>query len=189
MKKILTMALISILTLSGCGLFGGGEEVNQPTVSGIDADSLLDDQLYQLAVNTSDAGECEKIENSQKSEECADVVEAMALSKKAKEEMDLSNCDDIKLDRYKENCEDEVKVLEKAEQAEETNKKIEEEALEKQDVSICDQLEENDKYSCQYNILANKAIENNDETVCDQIESEQFKTECKNNLETIESEQ
>lgn len=59
----------------------------------------------------------------------------------------------------------------------------EQKAVDKADVSICDEIEDkNEKYTCKYNVLADKALKENNPLICDQIGHEAFIKNCKNNF-------
>jgi hypothetical protein len=183
MKKILTMALISILTLAGCGLFDGGEDVAEPTVSGIDAevnaDSVLDDQLYRSATASNNLEKCEKIIGERQKEECGNVVNANLLTIKAIGEMDSSVCDDINLERYKENCVEKAEEMKETQNLDENKITMTEKAIEEQDVSYCDEISDtNYKSECLYNFYMSEEYVKTDSSVCESIENNTIKELC-----------
>ena len=110
MKKIsiLVLLLTSITLLSGC-FYDTEETPAAPTE--VNADTLLDDQLYESAVRGDNAGKCDLISEAAKVGECKKVVQATLLTAKAVAEMDDDYCGDIELERYEEVCEGKVAEL------------------------------------------------------------------------------
>jgi proteasome lid subunit RPN8/RPN11 len=185
MKKLLAIFVLALLAFSACDLFEKEEKENEPPAE-VNADTILDNQIYEQAVGSNDLETCDRILGETKKEECKDVVNAAVLTQKALEEMDDDVCDGIKLDRYKENCEaliaDEENRLELAEKeakASEEMLAIEQEAVDKGDYKICDKIEDQNKvYICRFNVIANKAISANDKTLCKEIGEENLIKEC-----------
>jgi len=75
MKKFLAILLLATLVLSGCSLFEKKETAPQTTQE-VNADSILDNQIYEQAVNNNDPGACSRILDEAKKEECKNVVES-----------------------------------------------------------------------------------------------------------------
>lgn len=193
MKKILSILILVssfLIFLTSCD-FLQKEIEQQPQQLQISADSLLDNQIYENAVSSKDTISCEKIWDESKKEECKSVVAALALTDKAVIEMDDNYCGDIEIERYKENCEDlvEQKMDEQAAAAKEEEKnigmtEIAQEAMDQQDLSICEEIEdENIMYSCKKNIIINQVIKTKDGTLCSKLEKEEYIQECMTELQ------
>jgi len=191
MKKLLAISLLAILSLSACGLFEKEENAQPEILPEINADTLLDNQIYENAVIEKDSGSCAKILNETKKKECENVVDAMNLTDKAVQKADDSYCDNIKLERYLENCEELVRanaerkeLNEKAEQKDKENLNAEQEAVDNGDPVFCEKItDESRKNACKYNVLANQAIEKNDKTLCKNIGSEPLIANCEKQFE------
>ena len=73
-----------------------------------------------------------------------------------------------------------IKAVEKAKEQETLRVKTEQEAYDKGNASICEQIETKaDMYSCKYNVISNKAIGENDPTLCENIEELSLVEACK----------
>src|SRR3989338_10099948 len=178
MKKLLIPTLATLF-FAACGA------AQTPTTE-VNADSVLDDQLFQEATSSNNLAKCDEIDAAAKKEECKTVVNSFLLTAEALEKLDASLCKDITEDRYRENCE--ISVSSKIEEIEEYEKAVKEvenkdkerlaietEAVEKGDPKICESItDENQMYSCKYNIIVNKAITQNDASLCDEIGKDSF---------------
>lgn len=194
MKKFLAILLLAILAFSGCDLFEKEEEKEEANKT-INASTILDDESYKWAVEGENVELCENITDADKKDECKKVVQALILTDEAVVEANKSFCADIKLESYKENCEEvvesklEQQVLEeeKVAELEENNEKafkIEEDAVAKKDANICNDIkDENQKYSCRFNILANQALAEKNSKICEGIGSDDYAKTC---VETVE---
>jgi len=190
MKKFLAILLLATLVLSGCSLFEKKETALQATQE-VNADSILDNQIYEQAVLNKDAGSCDEVLNAATKEECKKVVDALILTDKAVQKMDDSYCEDIKLERYAKNCEELVEgniereeENEKAIEQDENNLEIEQQAVDKGDATLCDGItEESRKNACKYNVLANQALQKNDKTICEGIDAETLIADCEKQFE------
>lgn len=186
MKKFLAILLLALLAFSGCSLFGKEGAPEPQAAQEISADSILDNQIYEQAVNASDLEACDRILEEGKKEECKSVINGTLLTQKAVEKMDSDMCDEIKLERYKENCEaliasenDRLEEQEEEIAQTESYNEIGLEAAETGDVEKCDKIdEENTKYSCRYNVLANKAVTEKNKELCGQIGEETLIEQC-----------
>lgn len=179
-KKIITIiAIFSLTVLIGCV----PQQTETPEVT---ADTLLDDQLFAEAAINNNLTRCAQISVESKAEECEDMVNANLITLQAVATTDASMCEDIELERYKENCESQVGTKIEAEQEAErmqaemeSSMKLSLEAYESQDVSMCEQLEDESlKYSCVYDIVANQALEQNDASLCEEIGDEEYVNDC-----------
>lgn len=183
MKKFL--AVFILLALTGC--FGQQEEVQQPTNVEVNADSILDSQIYASAVQTNDAKQCATIKDTTKKDECEKVVGANLLTQKAVANADDDFCDEIELERYKENCTLAVQQPSEKSDGEIMNKikTLESEALKSKDLTICDKIEyENLKQQCKVNVITSIATSEKDDDLCLQIEgNDQLIQACKTAVE------
>ena len=188
MKKATTIiVLISLTMLSGC--LSGGDET-------ISADTVLDDQIYEEAVSSTNIEKCKDILNSAKENECKEVVESLEITKQAKTNADKSICSEIVLERYRENCEStvEIKINEEQERENQIQErealteeavKIGQKAMEEEDSDVCEDIEDtNQKTSCKYNVIANQAIKENDPSLCEAIGDESSIEVCKKSVPT-----
>lgn len=190
MKKFLAILLLALLAFSGCSLFEKEEEETQAEPETVNADTILDNQIYEQAVNASDKETCNKILDASKKEECGNVVNALLLTNKATEELNDDYCGDIKIERYEENCNESVKgLVDKKEEQEVLEKKnleeleIAQEAMNKKDATICEGIEDKDTmYTCKLNVTVNKALQDKNPELCSQIGEEQYVEECEKSL-------
>jgi len=195
--KILSLVILGTLLLSGCNLLNK-EEATSTTAEVVSADTILDQQIYQRAIDSKDAKACDTIKDEAVKNECEDVVNALVLTDEAVAELDDDFCGDIKLERYEEECENRVQLLieqevlakkqaEQMQKQDEENASIAKEAYEKQDFTICDKMEDqNQKYTCRFNVLTDLAKSKQDITYCDKIEKESYIEECKSIINSSE---
>lgn len=190
MKKIfsiLGMILAATFIFNAC-------VSSEDTVSkNVNSNTVLDDQIFQNAVDSKNLESCDKILDKDKKEECKTAVGDLILTDNAVKELDKTICAKISNDRYEDNCEMRVKqLLEEEQKVEKTLEKeaeknqeyieIEAEAKEKKDADICNDIDdENQKYSCRYNIIVDQAITSNDPSLCDEIGEETSIGICKSN--------
>ena len=189
MKKlsILVLLLTSITLLSGC-FYNTEETPAAPTE--VNADTLLDDQLYESAVRGDNAGKCDLISEAAKAGECKKVVTANLLTAKAVAEMDDDACGDIELARYEKVCELRVeetiasteaaeKEIEAFKESDQNRMKIETEAMIKKDYTICAQIsDENDMVTCKWNVITKEVITQEDNSLCKKIGRDEEVTLC-----------
>lgn len=183
MEKIL--AIFILLALPGC--FGQQEQPQQPVNTEVNADSILDNQIYASAVQANDAKQCATIKDAAKKDECGKVVEANLLTAKAVEKMDADFCDGIELERYKESCEGQLKqqteLEAKREDLTESNKidsKYYKEAIEATDIIACEKItDSNLKTACKTDVTIKKATENKDIKICESLSEKSQIDVCK----------
>lgn len=180
--------LALIVALSACSS-------ENPSVSEKPSDSILDSRILEVAVKNANIEKCDEIMDAERKVECQNIVTGLNITTNAVAKRDLKLCDTIGLERYRENCQKEVQYeldSEKRdkEQQEADNKKaakileIEAKAIAQGDVGICDQIEdENQKYSCRYNIVVNQAIQKKDPSLCDKIGEKERIGICKQSLQ------
>lgn len=197
MKKFtLSIALltISLFTLTAC--FGSTEEpVATPQATEVNADTLLDNQIYQSAVGQNDAKACAQIKKDLKKDECVMVVEANLLTKQALEKMDADLCDGIEIERYKENCVTQVTTTEeKAKEIEDKNAQLTEqtktddkyavEARKNKDTTTCDKIvDSNIKTACKTSVTIDRATEKKDRKICESLSNPSQIETCKEMVE------
>lgn len=196
MKKILPLSLfilLAVAALNGCTLFSD-KPAQDATSQTVNADTVLDNQIFATATAGTDIAGCDEIKDAAKKDECKATVQALLTTQKAAEALDKSLCGSINLDRYKENC---VNTVEKRIEAKNLSKKNEEEAqklnaqrldigakaLESGNADECNEIaDKNQQYSCKYNVLANQAMQKNDPSLCDKIGDESFIKLCKQSV-------
>ena len=190
LAKVLTLILAVSFMATGCDLLNKEEPISQ-TAEVVSADTILDQQIYQRAIDSKDVKVCETITDKAVKAECGDVVNALVLTDKAVSELDDDFCGDIKLERYEEECEARVASILEQQEAEEKKQEeiakqeeerlnIEQEAVTKGDYTICDKIsDENQKASCKYNSITPEVIKANDTRLCDKIENEWMVNQCK----------
>lgn len=184
------IALTAII-LSGCFWQEGKEEKKPEQKSEeINADTILDNKLFEDAVSSNDASRCEEIKSSVKKGECKITLQSLDLMRKAAELKDKSLCSQIKLERYKTTCEINIVKLIAAEKAEQEKEeelkkqdeerlKTEQEAVEQQNPAICDKISDlNHKSTCKFNAIINKAHEEKNPELCKQIGEEDRIKQC-----------
>lgn len=187
MKKIIFLLAATVAIFSACN------NSNTDTKTELSlADRLLDEQLYAEAIATQNAEKCAKIAAKDLQKECANVVDALTITEKALTDNDKKICGQIELKRYRENCEAQVLAAIEAKEAKakrvETDKKLEEQirntetkAINNGDPDLCNSIEdENQKYTCRYNVVINRAVEAKDSELCELIGKETVTLECKN---------
>ncbi|MFC1616367.1 hypothetical protein ACFL21_04450 [Patescibacteria group bacterium] len=161
----------------------------------INADDLLDQEIYNRALGNKDNSECDKIENNDLKDECKEIVDAIIIKDEAVTKLDASLCEDIELKRYKSDCTDLVNSLIKEqkekeerielEQSEEQERRnFEQEAMETKNPDLCDKIEdEGQLYTCKFNVIADIAVEENDPDECEAIGKEDLIKLCEENHE------
>lgn len=186
MKKFIPLAFV-LVVFAACSSNG-----DQTTETVINADTVLDDQLFSQATSQNNLEKCEQISDQTRKDECIMVVEGLIITEEAVKTLDSSLCKDIEDERYRENCEGSVeetiaaneaeeKAAQEAAKKDEERVAIESNAIAEGDADTCNDIEdENQKYSCRYNVLTNQAMQNSDPSLCDEIGKESFVAECKN---------
>ncbi|MBI4235468.1 hypothetical protein HY604_04175 [Candidatus Peregrinibacteria bacterium] len=187
MKKTFFLLIAAITIISACSSPKPDSKADLSL-----ADQLLDEQLYSEAIGVKDAEKCTKIAAKDLQKECADVVDAIKITKKAVSDDDQNACEKIELKRYRENCENSVSTAIEAKEAyaklAETDRKLEDQiqsaeakAIDSGDPDLCNSIEdENQKYSCKYNVVVNKAVSAKNPELCEVIGKEPVILECKN---------
>jgi len=190
--KVLTLILAVTFLATGCNLLNKDESVATPQE--VNADNVLDQQIYQRAISMQDSKACETIVNESVKEECENVANALVLTDQAVNDLDKKICGKIKLSRYEKECEDRVgailenqkageKAQEEYERRQAKNLAIEQKAVDTKDYTICNQIQDaTAKGTCQYNVLANLAISQNDPSECDKIDDSSMRNACKESL-------
>lgn len=177
MKRLLIP--ISALFLAACGA-ANAPVTDAPTE--VNSDTVLDDQLFQEATSGSNLAKCDEIIDSTRKDECKMVVNSFLITTDAVAKLDKSLCEDIDDGRYQENCENRVNEIITKNEEDERTLGIEEEALKLKDANICNEIkDQNQIYSCKYNVLVSLAMEQGDTTICEQIGNAAMIQECKNN--------
>lgn len=196
MKKLyfVCVTLFLLLVLAGCKF--GTETSEKVTTGKTDADSILDDNIFDAAVLNHDTEMCDEILAKSKKQECVDAINSDVQTQEAISKKDKKLCKNIVLDRYKENCENRIDKAIENESAEKEAKEedaklqaeilsVEAKAVKKNDANICDDIQdENSKYACRYNVLANLAIQKNDVSLCTDIGQNSFVDKCRNLIPT-----
>ncbi len=190
MKKVLSLSVLTIALvtlLSGCALL----DKILPEEDQVDAETVLNDEYYKLAVEYGDVAKCEMITDGSMTSECLDVVEAMLLTDQARAEMDASLCDAIALPKYADNCKEEVEALIAYEEKDaevsafyKTQAELVDSLIKDGNLNGCDQVkDENYKLDCVAAILTDKAIDRGDDSYCDDIGDIEFEEICKAEVE------
>ena len=177
MKKFISIAALVALSVV---LFAGCKKPVEPETT---ADVLLDDQIYNQALNSYDITKCDDIMSSTKKVECKNVVEGRLISVQAVNALDKSMCRQIKLDRYKANCEagvDDAIASDAASEYMKEQRELTSELAHGDSVAACDTIKDNNfRQDCIANAIINKAIEQNDPDECEEIEDEESIELCK----------
>lgn len=189
LAKVITLILAVSLIATGCNLLNKEEKTSTETQV-VNADTILDQQIFQRAIGSKDAKACATIKDEAVKIECANTVDALALMDKAVAKLDDDFCGDIKLERYESECEARVAAIveqQKAEekkqeeyvQQEETRRKIEAEAIEKQDYRICEKItDSNQMNACKYNSIVDLATTTHDSKLCENIGDIDLTNQC-----------
>ncbi|MBI2634396.1 hypothetical protein HYW82_01840 [Candidatus Peregrinibacteria bacterium] len=75
------------------------------------------------------------------------------------------------------------KTLEEITEAYKANQQIEAEAIAQNDASICNEIQDNNqKYSCRFNIIAKEANQKKDPSICKQIEEKVAIQQCEESI-------
>ncbi len=156
-KSLLFLSLASLIAISlnACG------QAETP-VTPLDADKILDNQIYEDAVSTLNADRCSNIKDEAVKSECSKAVTGLNLTNEAMEKLDKSICSKIELERYKENCNTEVE------------NKIAESKI----------SEEKKSFYEEQNALAEKYYNEDNLEGCAEIEDETFRKQCEDNILT-----
>lgn len=165
MKKFIPLAFV-LVVFAACSSGNSDTKIETSADTTINADTVLDDQLFSQATGQNNLEKCKQISNPTRQDECKMVVEALTVTAEAVKALDVSLCQDIEDERYKENCESSVEdaiteeenyknKLAEASKAEEARAEIEIKAMEKGDYEICNQIEdEGQKASCKFNVIS-----------------------------------
>lgn len=180
MKKLAFFTLLPLL-FAACSSAAPQESATSS------ADMILDNSIFDEAISSNDLERCEKISNQEQKTNCKDIVNANVITANAISKVDSDLCKDIVLDRYKEECEflvqkaeESAKILEIEKDKQDKYTSVSGNAYEKQDLSLCDSMEdENYKFSCRFNIIANQALTSGDPSKCDEIGSPSHVENCK----------
>lgn len=147
----------------------------------INADTVLDNEIYKQAVESQNLADCGKILNEEKKKECEAVVEGLNLTDQAVENVDNSICGKITIDRYKENCEALVGHEEAIANIEEAKVEIGQKAIGEKDHSLCNELlDENYKSECILNVLLDGSYSGTDSSECGLITNTALREVCLN---------
>lgn len=150
---IISLSIFAAIILTAC--FGQKEETSEPEQKEVNADTILDNRLFEEATSLNDISKCNAIKSMAKKEECETVLKSFNLMNRAAESKNKSLCGQIKLERYRELCENYVEKAITKEKEEETTQSVEQEAIKKQDPVICDQIkDENQKAACKFNVTS-----------------------------------
>mgnify|MGYP006869417810 CR=1 FL=1 len=192
LAKVLTLILAVTFLATGCNLLNKEESVTTPQI--VNADNVLDQQIYQRAISMQDSKACETIVNESVKEECENVTNALVLTDQAVNDLDKKICGKIKLDRYEDECEAKVEAIlaqqkadEKAQEEvakqEEERLEIADKAMENNDYTLCETIEDNNqKKACKFNVIINIVNETKDGKLCDEIGDDWMSEECKKTL-------
>ncbi|MDP2642937.1 MAG: hypothetical protein Q8P62_03790 [Candidatus Peregrinibacteria bacterium] len=177
MKKLLPIFLILSVFVAGCNFSNSNKSLSEK------GDAVLDQQFYEQATQSNDLALCNKIFDKDMKSECASIVDAAKLTRKAVSELNIELCKAITIDRYKTACETQVQPLIDAKKADENTAKVGQQAYDQQNAKLCDEIKDEDqKASCKYNILANQAIAKKDPSICEGIGLKAMIEQCKNQL-------
>lgn len=150
---IIVLAIFSAIALTAC--FGQKEPPPTQQPEEVNSDTILDNRLFEEAASLNDISKCNAIKSMTKKEECETVLKSFDLMNRAAESKNKSLCGQIKLDRYLKLCENYVEEAIAEEKQEETTQLIEQEAIKKQNPSLCDQIkDENQKAACKFNVTS-----------------------------------
>jgi len=195
LAKVLTLILAVSFIATGCNLLNKEESVSTETQV-VNADTVLDQQIYQRALGSKDAKACSTIKDEVVKTECSDTVEALVLIEKAVAKIDDDFCGDIKLERYEDECEasiaailDQQKAVEKqaalTAKQEEDRLAIEEEAIKKEDYTICNKITDgNQKASCKFNVITGLVVSSKNSEECENIGNINLIRECQQTIES-----
>lgn len=193
MKKFLAVLSLAVLLLSACNLFEKGK--TEPESTEINSVTVLDNEAYKWATSDKNVELCANISNTAKKDECIKVVDALILTDKAIAELDENICREIEIESYEKNCKDvteskleqqeaDSKKVKELEKANEEATEIEGKAMAEDNEDICNDIkDENQKYSCRFNILANRALLEKNVKICEKIGDKEFAKTC---VETVE---
>lgn len=187
--KFLLIGAIAFTAIILSGCFWQEEKEDEKTdqkQEEINADSILDNRLFNEAITVLSPKPCEEVKASSKKEECKASVESLALMELAVQKKDKTVCKQIALPRYAAVCESGVNQAiadadkEKTALAEEQKQqKLAEEIFKSKDIEKCKQLQDNYRMACEENIINALAVEKSDKTICEK-HSEKAKIEqCK----------
>lgn len=144
------------------------------------ADQLLNDDIFKQATNDNNLARCKDILDSKLKSSCEQVINDRNITNDAVSTLDKGKCKKVSDERYRQNCETQIDTKMEAKNADTKRLSIEQSAVDKKDPSICDQIEDNNqKYSCRYNIIVNKAIQEKNPEICETIGKESVVEECK----------
>jgi len=190
LAKILSLIILGTLVLSGCNVVTNDEQkAAPPTV--VNADNVLDQQLFQSAVDKRDNNLCNKIIDKNLKQECIGTVDSLQLMSLANSKLDNAYCNKIKLERYKDACVAQVESkrseIDKKSEEEAALKQtiedtfnIESEAINKEDYTLCDQIKTDEKLSCKSNVITSIAGKTKDFGLCEKIGEKNRIESCKN---------
>ncbi|MFA5820722.1 MAG: hypothetical protein WC873_01285 [Candidatus Gracilibacteria bacterium] len=190
MKKFFPiLAALFLLTVFGCqSQPASDQQSDQPKVEdNLNADAVLDNQIFYAATKTNDADRCKKILDAAKLVECQSIVDANLKTEEAVAQLNKSLCKKISLDRYADYCNEAVsQAIAEAEASAEGDQfiadqlKLSQETVANDDLEGCAKIEdENFRNDCIVNISISLAQKSNDVNACNNIEDQALKDFCK----------
>lgn len=190
MKKFIPLAF-ALVIFAACTSSNSDTKIETSADTIVNADTVLDDQLFSQATSQSNLEKCKQISNQARKDECKMVVEGLTITAEAVKTLDASLCKDIENERYEENCESSVndaiadkesykKAVAEANEAEQARLAIETQATQKGDYEICNQIEdEGQKASCKFNVISASG----NISLCDEIGDPDLIEFCKGSSE------
>lgn len=176
MKKLIPIFLV-LAVFTGCNLLNSEKGLSDQ------GNKILDQTLYDKGIQSGDMTSCDQIIDKTMKTECTSIVNAGKLTSQATTQADVTLCKKIDLARYETACETQVKAIVEAKQADAKRLSIEQNALDKSDATICNEISnENQKATCKYNILNSQAVSKKDPSLCEGIGRKDLIDDCKRNL-------
>lgn len=172
MKKPLACLFLTGLFLSACGQAA----TTKPADSVKPSDQLLDNSIFIEATSSGNISRCKDILDNKLKVSCEQVINDKAEIASAVADLDKSKCGKISDDRYKKDCETQVDLKLKAKTADIDRIKLQQEAYDKKDYSICDKVEDsNQKNACMFNVITQLK----DPSLCEKIGQKDLIAKCK----------
>ncbi len=194
MKKFFPiLAALSLLAIFGCQSQPASDKPSdQPQIEdNLNADDVLDNQIFYAATKSNDADRCKKILDAAKLVECQGVVDANLKTEEAVAQLNKSLCKKISLDRYADYCNDAVsQAIIDAETSADHDQfiadqlKLSQETVANDDLEGCNKIQDaNFKEDCIVNISLNRVVVTKDPKNCENIENQDLQTFCRQQLE------
>lgn len=194
MKKLLILCFVSAIVLSACSSspdpYITEQENSSDNSSQSTSDNILDNKIFQQAVQENNLAKCSEILDEAMQNECDQIVDSVIKTQNASADLSVSDCDDIKLERYRENCISLVKEAQQEkidrqnsdaelEQVLKDRESLNSQALANNDISYCKDIgDKNFVQECIYNVIISPDYPATSSSVCAELDNQGLRDLC-----------